>query len=136
MIDYWNNLITDIYNLLKDDYPNIPVLSRPSNRPARYPAVYITQSDNAEIADSRIATREEQGALLVFDIHVYSNLQISAGEQVKTIMKVIGDRMRLLGFVRGSFGFNDVLDDNTVLAHGYSQFSGVLDRYGYIHSRR
>lgn len=100
MIDIENQVIDKIYTALQTDYPGIEVFSEELYIPSSFPCVSIVEADNATYRRTRDSGNEENHALVMYEINVYSNKTTGKKQECKNIFSVIDDVLFGLNFTR------------------------------------
>lgn len=136
MIDIESKVFTTVYNAVHAAYPSAFITGEArSTRPASFPAVYINQFDS--YVSRYDSSRQEKFNNIAFEVFVYSNAVSGRKTQCKSIMSVVDDSMRGMGFIRTQsepLSFAD--SDNTEITAYVNQYAAEVDVDGTIYARR
>ena len=100
MIDIENQIFDGCARLVLSKYPECMTSSANVAAPASFPAVSVTEGDNATDTTRIDSSGIEKGALLAYDVRVYSNLRKGAKAQAKDIAQMVDGYMNSLNFTR------------------------------------
>lgn len=100
MVDIENAVITEVTNALRAVYENIAVESVTTYSPSKFPCVCIEESDNYAFTSSRDSNSNENHAVVIYEVNVYSNKTSGKKGECKAIMKVVDETLNGLGFTR------------------------------------
>lgn len=114
MIDLESPLFTAIATALRSDYPGIFVTGEHVPIPACFPAVSITELDNATDRRTRTNSSDEQFAEVMYEVNVYSNRTNGKKAEARTIIGTIDDMLLKYGFERVMLQPIPNLDDATI----------------------
>lgn len=100
MIDIENQVFTKIALRLRTDFPNIYVSGELNLTPARFPSVFIEEADNCSLNSTRDTASNDNHAILMYEVNVFSNKTSGKKTEAKAIYKVIDEVFNDLGFTR------------------------------------
>lgn len=110
MIDIENEVFQRIATRLKEEFPGIVVYGDERGVPSSFPCVTLIEADNAEDANTIDSSATEKYANLMYESNAYSNLTRGKKAQCKSIMAVIDDEYRRMGFLRTAMLPTPMLD--------------------------
>lgn len=93
MIDNWNRVLTNLTTAEKGTCRY--VTSTNSDKPPGFPALYVNQTDNADVAED--LENSENAVQSVIELQSYSNKSLT---EARKVMGIACDAMRKMGFRR------------------------------------
>lgn len=99
-INIFNEIYTDVRNLLKEKYPSLTTARKIPNKAPNFPAWILFPLDNYTDTDTLTSTGVENHAVVTLQMEVYSNLSSGGEEQCEEIADIADRRLMLKGFVR------------------------------------
>lgn len=127
-------VVNAVYKALAEKYPNIPVSSDISIAPAKFPCVYIEQSDSFTSTNRRDSTKTDNYDVVIFDVNVFSSKPKGKREEAKAIMSIIDDELRLMGMTRSSLEIVSI--PNPVRARLFARYECEVGLDNVIYQRR
>lgn len=100
MIDIENAVFTEVAAALRANFPDITVESVTAYSPSKFPCVYLEETDNYSLLSSRDSGSNENHALIVYELNVYSNKANGRKAQAKAILAAADEVLNGLGFTR------------------------------------
>ena len=76
MIDIENAIFTEAASELKAQYPDIYVTGEYARTPPSFPCVSIEEKSNIPLTTTRTSSSNENHAILMYEVNVYSNKQV------------------------------------------------------------
>ena len=113
MIDCENEVYTRLAGVLREEFPGINLTGEYLNTPPKFPHVSIILSDNSVIRN-RLGTNNDETAICMFEINVYSNKSSGKKSECKAIMAVIDEVLMSMNFVRLSMNPVPNLEDASI----------------------
>ena len=102
MIDIENEIFTRIVTELRSRFPDINVYGEDVRTPSSFPCVSIVEADNYALTNTRDSGSNENHAVLMYEINVYSNRTSGKKSECKAIIALIDTEMTAMGFVRST----------------------------------
>lgn len=134
MIDIENQVFTIIASRLRAKFGKSFYVSGELNlNPTTFPCAYIEQADNSALTSSRDTASNENHAVVMYEVNVYSNKTSGKKTEAKAIFEVIDETFNDLGFTRQSmlpFQF-----DNTTKYRVAGRYIAVVDKRERIFRR-
>lgn len=96
MIDIEN----EILEKLKATLPDVNITNDQTYSPSKFPCVNISEEDNSTYKRTRDSSHNENHALIMYEVNVYSNKVRNAKLQCKQLISVVDDVLVKLGFCR------------------------------------
>ena len=100
MVDIENELFTTVATALRAAYTGISVESITTYSPSKFPCVCIEETDNYALTDTRDTTSNDNHAIVVYEVNVYSNKAGGRKSEAKAILNTVDGIMNDLGFTR------------------------------------
>ena len=100
MIDYENEIFTEIATTLRATFDSIYVSGELNLVPATFPCVFIEEADNYSLSYTRDTSSNERHAILMYEVNVFSNKATGKKQEAKQIFAVVDQVFDELGFTR------------------------------------
>lgn len=100
MADVENQIFTRLATVLRIAFPGVFVQGRLTLVPSQFPCVCIEEADSYSYRDSRDTASNENHSEVMYEINVYSNKEVGAKDECKSIFAIADEEMNLLGFTR------------------------------------
>lgn len=99
MIDCETDIFSIVSTALRAEFAGIFVSGEYVPTPPKFPAVSIVEADN-RIATRYRTTEIENGAIVMYEVNVYSNKVSGKKAEAKAVAAVLDNEFRKLGFSR------------------------------------
>lgn len=133
MIEIENEIFDTISKKIIEIFPNINMFSETLLNPSEFPCVCLEEIDNYSLNTSRDSHSNENHAVVVYDINVYSNKRSGKKTECKKIIAEIDKFFADLGFTRTTkqnFSF-----DNATKYRILARYSAVVSADKIIYRR-
>lgn len=100
MVDIENELFTTVATALRSAYTGISVESITTYSPSKFPCVCIEETDNYSLTNTRDTASNDNHAVVVYEVNVYSNKTGGRKSEAKAILDTVDGIMNDLGFTR------------------------------------
>ncbi len=100
MVDIENEVFTAIATALRAAYSGITVEGITTYSPSKFPCVCIEETDNYSLTDTRDTTSNDNHAVVVYEVNVYSNKTSGRKSEAKAILATVDGVMNDFGFTR------------------------------------
>ena len=100
MVDIENELFTTVATALRAAYSGITVESITTYSPSKFPCVCIEETDNYSLTSTRDTASNDNHAVVVYEVNVYSNKTSGRKSEAKAILNTVDGIMNDLGFTR------------------------------------
>ena len=100
MVDIENELFTTVATALRAAYTGISVESITTYSPSKFPCVCIEETDNYSLTSTRDTASNDNHAVVVYEVNVYSNKAGGRKSEAKAILNTVDGIMNDLGFTR------------------------------------
>ena len=101
MIDIENELYTELASILYTEFPGIFVTGEVVVKPPSFPTVSIIEQSNTTLTTTLTQKLEENHAIVMYQIEVFSNKVTGKKSECKAILSVIDKIMQEFNFTRG-----------------------------------
>lgn len=137
MIDIENDVFNLIAKSLREKYgvSNIFITGEYVAKPTQYPAVTITESDNASYERTEDTGSNENHVSVMYEVNVYSNLAKGRKSQCKEIIGLIDEKFLELGFRRRTLTSVQNEDGNGTIYRMLGRYSAVVSKDKVIYKR-
>ena len=127
-----------IFDLIQDGLDaaglgDVELLDRTVLAPSVFPCVCVENIDNYTYRRTIDSGSNENHAVSVYEVNVYSNKQRGKREQCKKLFAAVSDVLTGLGFTRNSMNPKK-MDDATVYRL-VGRFTGIVSELGEIYRR-
>lgn len=100
MIEIENAVFTEVAAALRARFTEITVEGVTTYSPSKFPCVCIEETDNYALLSTRDTASNENHAVVVYEVNVYSNKAKGKKSEAKAILAVVDDVLNGLGFTR------------------------------------
>lgn len=121
MIDAENEIFTLVASALRERFPGITVYNETVLSPSSFPCVCIEEADNYAYVNTISSSSNENHAVVVYEVNVYSNKGSGKKAECKSIFASVDDAMQKIGFVRTA--------SNPILLEGEATILRMFGRY-------
>ncbi len=133
MIDIENAVFTEVATALRESFPTISVESITTYSPSSFPCVCIEESDNYSLLTTRDTSSNDNHAVVVFEVNVYSNKATGKKTEAKNILGTVDDVMNGLGFTR--LTKNPINLDDATKYRIFARYRAVVSKNNTIYRR-
>ena len=127
-MDIESFLFSQIAGALRASYEGIFVSGEYVDRPAKFPAVTIVESDNSVLQKMRTAAPNLENAVsLMYEVNVYTNSVGYKKSEAKDIIETIDNEFSKMGFTRTMCNPVSNLQDATIYRI-VARYEGVADK--------
>ncbi len=133
MIDVENEIIDKITIELHSQFPGIGVFSEDVRSPSSFPCVSIVEADNYTLRKTQDSGSNENHAVLMYEVNVYSNKTEGKKSDCKAIFSVIDDVFLNLGFTR--LAKHPVTMDEATIYRMVGRYNAIVSKNQTIYRR-
>ena len=133
MIDVERSIYQRVVNKLYTSFPHIYTYAEGMPVKAKFPCVVIEEADNYSYQQTQDTASNENHAVLMYEVNVYSNKTNGKKDECKAIQKIIDEEFNAIGFSRlstNSFSLNDA-----TLYRIVSRYTAVVSKDEKIYRR-
>jgi hypothetical protein len=114
MIDAENEIFSIVSTAVREVYANIYMTGEYVRVPHSFPCASLVEMDNSAYTESQTSSENENHAVLMYEVNVYSNKKNEKKSECKAIANLIDEQMAALGFTRMMLNPIPNIDDNTI----------------------
>lgn len=133
MIDFEKEIYTKVINAATASFPDLRTYNDFLPEKPDFPCLILEQADNYAYDFTQDSADLENHAVVMFEASVYSNRATNKKDECKTILNVVDEEMKRLGFTRTSTV--PIATNNATLYRIVSRYTGCISKDGEI-SRR
>lgn len=133
MIDIENEIFTKIVTELRSQFPDINVYGEDVRTPSSFPCVSIVEADNYALTNTRDSGSNENHAVLMYEVNVYSNRTSGKKSECKAILAIIDCLLVGMGFTRTMK--NPVTMDDATIYRMISRYTAIVSKNQTIYRR-
>lgn len=133
MIDIENSIFTKIATELRLQFSSISIFGEDVRIPSSFPCVSIVEADNYTLRKTQDSGSNENHAILMYEINVYSNKTSGKKTECKDIFSVIDSILLNLGFTRSLR--NPVTMDEATIYRMVGRYKAVVSQNQTIYRR-
>ena len=135
MINIEDEILSLIATALRAAFDGIYVSGEYVSQPPQFPAVFIVEMDNTVYLPGRDSSGIENFADVMYQVDVYSNLNLGKKAQAKTIIGMIDVLMAVNGFTRTFLNPVQNMNDPAIYRIT-ARYSAVVGKDKVIYNRR
>lgn len=133
MIDIENEIFNKINIELCSRFPGINVSGEYVRSPSSFPCVSIVEADNYTLRKTQDSGSNENHAVLMYEVNVYSNKTGGKKSDCKAIFSVIDDVFLNLGFTR--LAKHPVTMDDATIYRMVGRYNAIVSKNQTIYRR-
>lgn len=133
MIDVENEIVNKITIELRSRFPGIDVFGEDVRSPSSFPCVSIVEADNYTLRKTQDSGSNENHAVLMYEVNVYSNKTTGKKTECKAIFSVIDDVFLNLGFTR--LAKHPVTMDEATIYRMVGRYNAIVSKNQTIYRR-
>ena len=114
MIDIENEVYSEVAKAVEEGMPNAHLASEYVKAPPKFPHASLMEVDNSVFPRSRSSSTNENHALVLYEVNVYSNRRSGKKAECRKLLGIIDERMNQLGFSRTMMNVVPDLYDATI----------------------
>lgn len=133
MIDVENEIFNKITIELRSRFPGIYVFGEDVRSPSSFPCVSIVEADNYTFRKTQDSGSNENHAVLMYEVNVYSNKTKGKKTECKAIFSVIDDVFLNLGFTR--LTKHPVTMDKATIYRMVGRYNAIVSKNQTIYRR-
>ena len=133
MIDIEDEVFTRVQTAVIAEYPNALIVGKETRAPSKFPCVSIMEMDNAVLERTQDSDSQENHAVLMYEVNVYSNKSKGSKAECKAIFAIVDSALSIMGFSR--IMKNPVSLDDATKYRIVGRYSGVAGTDNHIYRR-
>lgn len=127
MIQTFTEVFNVLWTALNTSYPSVCLTTDYTKAPASFPAVVIEEKDNYVLTRTIDSGNNENHAVVMYEIGVFSNKEDSKRTEAWNIMAFIDTTLSSYGWVRNSCVPVPNYEDNTIYRL-VARYKGTVDK--------
>ena len=100
MIDIESELFSKVSSEIREQFPGIYITGEYVRSPASFPCVSLVEMDNATFQDTQDTANQENHAIVMYEVNVYSNKASGKKSECRKITSFIDEILMKLNFTR------------------------------------
>ena len=100
MIDIETEIFNRVSGKVREKYPNIFMTGEYVKSPSSFPCVSLVEMDNSTFTDSQTTDGNENHAIIMYELNVYSNKTKGKKAECKELVALIDETLMELNFTR------------------------------------
>lgn len=100
MIDVETELFSEVSSRVREKYPNINMTGEYVKSPSDFPCISLVEVDNATFRNTQTTEGQENHAVVMYELNVYSNKTKGKKAECKEIIGFIDEVLMELNFTR------------------------------------
>ena len=133
MIDFENEVYTEVRNAVKAEYPDILFTGNSANAPSKFPAVAFRCTSNVVYNKSRDTDSNENHCAVTFQTDVFSTKKDTPISECKKIMSIVDNKLLELGFSRNFY--EQIPNIDSSITRFTARHRAVFGKNGNIYRR-
>ncbi len=134
MIDYSNEIFTDVATQVRSNHPGTTVTGEYVRKPSKLPCVALDETQNVTISNLVDSSHEEKHAGVTYKLQVFSNKKGGKRAEARAIFATADNVMLGLGFQRVTYTTTPELYESTIYSIT-ATYEAVIDKNGVIYKR-
>ena len=114
MIDYLNEIFTNVATRLRDEHPDIMVTGEYTRQPSKLPAATLDEIENIMVDRLEDSSVAEKFSGLTYRLQVFSNKQSGKKAEARAIFATADGVMRDMGFRRVTYTTTPEIYESTI----------------------
>ena len=134
MIDIENEIFKIVSQKVREEYPDIYMTGEYVKSPPSFPSVFLLEKDNTMYQSTQTSCDNENHATVMYEVDVYSNKTRGKKAECKSIIALIDNTMKILGFTRQMLEPVPNMADATIYRM-IARYSAVVSKDNIIYRR-
>lgn len=134
MIDIENEIFKIVSQKVREEYPDIYMTGEYVKSPPSFPSVFFLEKDNTMYLSTQTSCDNENHATVMYEVDVYSNRKTGKKSECKSIIALIDNTMKILGFTRQMLEPVPNMADATIYRM-IARYSAVVSKDNIIYRR-
>lgn len=134
MIDIESEVFQTVADAFRAAYPNGFIAGEYVSQPPKFPAVSLVEMDNTVYERGSDSGDIENFVTVMYQVDVYSNLNMGKKAQTKAIVALIDEEMERMGFTRTFLNPVQNMNDATIYRMT-GRYRGVVSKDHLIYQR-
>lgn len=134
MIDYQNEIFTNVATEVRSKHKETTVTGEYTRSPSKFPTVTLDEFENVDVDRLMDSSHEEKYCLVGYRLQVFSNKTSGKKVEARSIFATADKVMRGMGFVRVTFSTTPEIYDSTIYSIT-ATYEAIVDANGVIYKR-
>ena len=134
MLDYANEIFTNVAKAVRDNHVGTTVVGENTRKPSKFPTVTIDESENVMVDRLEDSSKEEKFAGVTYRLQIFSNKQSGKKAEARAIFATADAEMRRMGFQRVTFTTTPEIYESTIYQIN-ATYEAVVSAAGYVYKR-
>lgn len=114
MINVENEIFNRVSTSVRERFPNVSMTGEYVKSPSSFPHVSLEEGDNSAFTRTQTSTENENHAVLMYEVNVYSNKTRGKKTECKELISIVDNEMQKMGFTRTMLQPIPNMDDATI----------------------
>jgi hypothetical protein len=114
MINIENEIFDRVSTSVRVKFPNVNMTGEYVKSPSSFPHISIEEKDNSVHTSTQTSTENENHAVLMYEVNVYSNKARGKKTECKELISIVDNEIGKMGFTRTMLQPIPNIDDATI----------------------
>ena len=134
MIDFLNEIFTQVATRLREEHPGITVTGEYTRQPSKFPTATLDEIENVTVDSLEDSSAAERFSGLTYRLQVFSNKQSGKKAEARAIFSTANGVLRSLGFRRVTYSTTPEIYESTIYSIT-ATYEAIADMDGTIYKR-
>jgi hypothetical protein len=134
MIDYLNEIFTNVTTKVREKHPGITMTGEYTRQPSKFPTVTLDEIENVTVDSLEDSSSDETFSGLTYRLQVFSNKQSGKKAEARAIFATADSVLRDLGFRRMTYSTTPEIYESTIYSIT-ATYEAIADVNGTIYKR-
>jgi hypothetical protein len=114
MIDYLNEIFTNVATTVREEHPGITITGEYTRQPSKFPTATLDEIENVAVDRLEDSSDEERFSALSYRLQVFSNKQSGKKAEARAIFATADGVLRRMGFRRITYSTTPEIYESTI----------------------
>ena len=134
MIDFLNEIFTQVATRLREEHPGITVTGEYTRQPSKFPTATLDEIENVTVDSLEDSSAAERFSGLTYRLQVFSNKQSGKKAEARAIFSTANGVLHRLGFRRVTYSTTPEIYESTIYSIT-ATYEAIADMDGTIYKR-
>lgn len=134
MINVENEIFDRVSTSVRERFPNVNMTGEYVKSPSSFPHISLEEKDNSVFTSTRTSSENENHAVLMYEVNVYSNRTRGKKTECKELISIVDNEMQKLGFTRTMLQPIPNMDDATIYRM-VARYAAIISKDKMIYRR-
>ena len=134
MINVENEIFDRVSTSVRERFPNVNMTGEYVKSPSSFPHISLEEKDNSAFTSTRTSSENENHAVLMYEVNVYSNKTRGKKTECKELISIVDNEMQKLGFTRTMLQPIPNMDDATIYRM-VARYAAIISKDKMIYRR-